>query len=159
MTKNPRSSEKVQRKIFFLFFCKAKISKMVDFWAQNYEFPGPRKKYFWAPRILGPELFFFWAPIFGQIQSKLFSWIFCPGGNLFPGYFSQSEFISWIFFPGRNYFLGIAIPESWEFDFKILGFLGPRTPENFLDYQACTGTSTFSSWLGRPGNFRKNPGL
>ena len=113
-----------------------KISRMVDFWAQNYEFPGPRKKYFWAPRILGPELFFFWAPIFGQIQSKLFSWIFFPVEIISLDTFSQSKFISWIFFPGRNYFLGIAIPESWEFDFKILGFLGPRNPENFLDYQA-----------------------
>ena len=165
MTKNPLSSGKVQRKIFFLFsrflpeiWIIWNMPRIMYLLGPEKNNSGPRKKIFLGAQDPGPRIIFFlgtniWTnPVeiisldtFSQLE--FISWIFFPVEIISLDTFSQLEFISWIFFPGGIYFLGGWVPESWEFDFKILGFLGPRSPENFLDYQAWF-RSLKSCWVG-----------
>ena len=138
MTKNPRSSEKVQRKIFFY---------LLNFTLPSDSFP----KNFQDGRFLGPELWISWAQekIFLGAQDPgpriifflgtniwpnpveiIFLDIF-PSRNYFPGYFFPVEIYFLDIFPRKKLFPGNRNPRILGIRFQNPGVSGPQEPRKF----------------------------
>ena len=76
-------------------------------YAQNYEFPGPRKKIFLGAQDPGPRIIFFLGTnIWKNFQEINFDWEKYPGNKFQLGKSIQEIIFDWEKYPGKNFQLG-----------------------------------------------------